>query len=122
MTLSELRNRGNEVFSSIIIFCPDFPPAAQTTTGKKFEQLTAIIDRVLEKVRSDDAKKWLQICLQEAQQSRKHYEEGDRRRGVDLIQRAEEHFKQAFSKEQTAPRFVVGEQGSVQDTDAGFPQ
>jgi hypothetical protein len=122
MTLNELKSRANEVFSSIILFCPDFPPAAQTNTTKKFEQLTGIIDAVLEKVRSDDAKQWLRVCLQEIRQAQRHYEGGDRGGGMDLMQRAEEHFNQAFSKKETAPRFLVGDGGAAQDTDKGFPQ
>lgn len=121
MTLRELKNRANEVFSSIIVFCPDFPPEAQTSTQKKFDQLTKIVGAVLERTRNDDSKQWLRVCLQEIDQSRNHYEAGDRKQGRYVIQHAEEHFKDAISKKQTAPRFVVGESGATQDADTGFP-
>ncbi len=108
MILAELKAGAKEVFSSIIVFCPDFPPAVQTSAPKKFEQLTSIIDRVSEKMRSDEARQCLRNCLQEVQQAQKSYEDGDRKKGKDLMQRAEEHFKQAFAKKAKAARFVAG--------------
>jgi hypothetical protein len=122
LTIAELKGRASEVFSSIIVFCPNFPPAAQTNAAKKFEQLNGIIDRALEMVRCDDARQWLRICLEEIEQSRKHYEEGDRKKGMDLIQRAEQHFKQAFATKGKAVRFVAGPSGPALDSDSGFPQ
>ncbi len=121
-TLAELKSRASEVFSSIIVFCPDFPPAAQTSAPKKFEQLTDIINRLSEKVRSDDGKQWLRICLQEIQQAWKAYEDDDRKKGKDLMQRAEEHFKNAFSKNPPTARFIVGDSGTTLDETSGFPQ
>lgn len=122
MTLAELKGRANEAFSSIILFCPDFPPAAQTSAPKKFEQLISIIDCVSEKVRSDDARQWLRVCLQEVQQARKSYEDGDRNKGKDLMQRAEEHFQRALARKAKAARFVAGQSGPAVDSDSGFPQ
>jgi hypothetical protein len=121
MKIGELKSTVEEVFSSIVVFCPNFPPMAQTNTAKKFEQLTNLVDAVLERMQTGHAKQWLRICLQEIQQSWKHYEQGDRKQGRYLIQRAEEHFKNAFSKKQTTARFVVGESGEAQDADTGFP-
>jgi len=43
VALSGLKNTATEVFSSIIVFCPNFPPAAQTNTAKKFDQLTDLL-------------------------------------------------------------------------------
>src|ERR1700743_3019738 len=105
MKLGELKNRASEVFSSIIVFCPDFPPAAQTSAVKKFDQLTDVVDRAMEKVRNVDAKQWLRICLREIQESQKSYQDGDHRKGKDLMQRAEQHFKQAFAKKRITARF-----------------
>jgi len=121
-TLAELKVRANEIFSSIIVFCPDFPAAAQTSASRKFEQLAHMLDAVFEKLRSDDAKQWLRICIQETQQAQKAYEDGDRKKGKDLMQRAEEHFKNALSKKQTTARFITGESGAVRNVDSGFPQ
>ena len=122
MTLAELKARAVEVFSSIIVFCPNFPAAAQTNTEKKFEQLIAILDSVSGKVRGEDAKQWLRICLSEVQQSRKHYDAGGRKKGMDLMQRAQEHFKQAFSQKPKVARFVAGLAGPTIDSENGFPQ
>lgn len=122
MTIASLKNRAKEVFNSIIIFCPDFPPAAQTNPAKKFEQLAAIIDALLEKVRAADANQWLRACMREVQQARKHYDHGERKKGMELMQPAEAHFDNAFSRNQTAPRLVVGNSGSVSDTESDFPQ
>lgn len=121
-SLSALKSRVDGVFSSILIFCPNFPAAAQTNVAKKFEQLNGIINAVLEKMRRDDAKQWLRMCLQEVQQSRKHYEDGDRDKGRELIQRAEEHFKNAFNRKVTAARFFVDDLGAIRDEEAGFPE
>ena len=121
MTLSELEVVANGIFSSILVFCPDFPASAQTSTTRKFEQLSQLIETALERIHSDDAKRWLRIALQEIQESRQYYERGDRKMGMTFIQGAHEHFKNAFSSKQTEPRFIGSETGSVQDSDSGFP-
>ncbi len=121
MTLGELRGRATELFSSILVFCPNFPPAAHTTTAKKFEELEDVIRAVLERTRSQDGKHWLRVSQQEVQESRKFYEGGDRKKGRQKIQRAEEHFGNAFAKKEIAPRFIAGSSGPAQDVDAGFP-
>jgi len=121
MTLSELITRANEVFSSIILFCPDFPDAAQTNTAKKFGQLTNLIETVIQKINNEDATKFLRISLQEIQKSRRLYEEGRTDKGRDLIQKAEEHFKSAVTKRSSVPRFVAGASRAAQDADSGFP-
>ena len=64
----------------------------------------------------------MNIGLQEIEQSRKHYEAGDRKQGRYVIQRAEEHFNNAFSRKQTVARFVVGGSGAALDEESGFPQ
>jgi hypothetical protein len=118
---TELKDRAEGVFSCIILWCPDFPPAAKTTAAREFNELIELIHSILEGTRRDDSKQWLRICLDEVRQSRKHYENGNARKGRDLIQRAEEHFRNALAKKQIAPRFVVGESGLAQDADTGFP-
>jgi hypothetical protein len=122
MELAEMRTRVSEIFSAILVFCPDFPPAAETSMTIKFRQLTEFIDAILERTRGEDAKQWLRICLDEVRQSLRYYEQGDQKMGRELIQRAEEHFNNTFSKKAIGPRFIVGESGPARDTDAGFPQ
>ena len=121
-TLRELKTRASEIFSSILLFCPNFPPMAQTNTAKKFAQLIDVIEAVLDEITDEGSINWLRIALKEANQSRKAYDEGNRNRGVDLIQQADEHFNNAFSKKVMAPRFTAGESGAALDDDSGFPQ
>lgn len=122
MKLNQLKQKANDIFSFIVVSCPNFPPETKTTTAREFDELTELVQSVMEGIRSDDAKQWLRICLQEVAQSRKHYEDGDRKQGRYVIQRAAEHFKQAFAKKVVAARFVVGSSGPALDNDSGFPQ
>lgn len=122
MTIAEIKTRANEVFSSIIVFCPDFPAAAQTNTAKKFGQLIDLINEALEKLKSNDARQWTRICLQEVQEAQRHYESGDSKKGRNLTQRAEEHFLFAFSGKRTSACFIAGAPGAAADTDSGFPE
>lgn len=121
MTPAELKRKATDIFSFILLSCPDFPAETETTTAREFDELTELIHAVMEGTHSEDGKQWLRISLQEVQQSRKHYEKGDRKEGRYVIQRAEEHFKNAFAQEKTDPRFVAEESGAAQDTDTGFP-
>jgi hypothetical protein len=122
MELAGMRTRVSEIFSAILVFCPDFPPAAETSMAIKFRQLTEFIDAILERTRGEDAKQLLRICLDEIRQSLRYYEQGDQEMGRELIQRAEAHFNNMFSKKTIGHRFIVGESGPARDTDAGFPQ
>jgi hypothetical protein len=121
-SLGILRSRAAEVFSSILLFSPNFPPEAQTSTEKKFDQLIALVEQALERIRRDEAKQFLRICLQEIESSRKHYEDGDDQQGRYQIQRAEQHFRDAFLKKPKNTRFIAGESGAALDHQSGFPQ
>jgi hypothetical protein len=122
MKIEELRTRITEVFSSISIFCPNFPAAAQTNTERKFGQLTEMVNTLLERAKDDAPKQWLRVSLQEIGESLQRYQEGNSQDGRKILERAEQHFKHAFSRKPTSPRFQVGESGSTQDTASGFPE
>jgi hypothetical protein len=122
MTISELKRKASDIFSFIFVSCPNFPPETKTTTAREFDELAELIQAIMEGIRNDEGKQWLRICLQEVRESRKHYEEADRKQGRYVIQRAEEHFKQAFTKKPTSARFVIGDSGGVHDTESGFPE
>jgi hypothetical protein len=119
MKFSELKNGASDRFSSILLFCPNWPPLAQTSTTEKFTQLIGFIDTIVEHTKSNEAKQWLRICLQEVRQSWKSYEDGNLLKGKDLIQQAEEHFENAFSKKPIEARFIAGRSGATFEKD--FP-
>jgi len=75
----------------------------------------------MEQKKSDRAKQWLRVCLQEVRHSWKHYEDGNFREGRKLTQRAKEYFKNAFSKKPIEARFVAGQTSAALDSDSGFP-
>lgn len=122
MTLGEIKSETRDLFSYILIGCPDFPSGTGSTTEKEFVKLIDFIDSLMERTKNEDAKQWLRVCLQEVRQSWKHYNSGNLKGGREIIQQAEEHFKNAFSKKPIEARFVVGESGAVQDSDSGFPE
>jgi hypothetical protein len=80
-----------------------------------------LLNAILDKTKHDEAKQWLLICLQEVRQSWKSYKDGNLTEGKSLIQQAEEHFDNAFSKRTMTPRFIAGEAGVASDSDGGFP-
>ena|SRR5580700_2196993 len=121
MAFSELKSRASDRFSYILVFCPNFPPATGTTTKTAFEKLIGFLDAIMEQTKSEEAKQWLRVCLQEVRQSWKSYEDGNLSEGRKLIQRAKQHFKNAFSKKPIAPRFSAGESGAALDNESGFP-
>jgi hypothetical protein len=119
MTLSELKSRAKDRFSYILIGCPNFPPATGTTTKSAFEKQIGFIEAILERTKGDEAKQWLRICLQEVRQSWKYYEDGKLHKGAEMIQQAEEHFNNAFSKKPIEARFIAGKFGATFEKD--FP-
>jgi hypothetical protein len=121
MTPSEIKAKAKDIFSFILVFCPEFPTGTNTNIAREFDQLTELVGAALQKLKSEDAKQWLKICIQELRNSRTHYEKGDRKMGMDMIQRAQEHFENAFSRTPSTARFVAGESGPVADKDSGFP-
>jgi len=80
-----------------------------------------LINAISDQIKSDEAKQWLKICLQEVRESWKQYEDGNLTQGRKLIQRARDHFNNAFSKKPIEPRFVAGESGAALDKESGFP-
>jgi hypothetical protein len=64
----------------------------------------------------------LGVCLQEIRQSWKYYDDGDIGGGKQMIQRAEEHFDNAFSKKPMQARFIAGESGVSLGSEKGLPK
>jgi hypothetical protein len=85
MKLSELTSGANEIFSSITVFCPEFPPEAQTSVTKKFNQLLNILEALSAKLTQDDSKQWLRICWHEVHESQKYYDAGQRMEGMNEV-------------------------------------
>jgi len=121
LTFSKMKSDVRDRFSYILVFCPNFPAGTRSTTKTEFEKMISFIDALLEQSKNDEAKQWLRICLQEVRQSWNHYEEGKISEGRKMIQRAEEHFKNSFSKKEIKARFIAGETGTAQDAESGFP-
>ena len=122
-TLSELKSDANDKFSFILIYCPNWPSyLKQISTAKVFNDMIDLINAISEQTKGDDAKQWLRVCLQEVRQSWKYYEHGELHEGADMIQQAEEHFKNAFSKKPIEARFIAGESGGAFDSEKGFPE
>jgi len=122
MSAAELRSRTRDIFSYILLSCPNFPECNKTSIDKEFGELTEGVIQIMESVRSEEAKQWLRLCLSEIRKAKEHYTSGDRSAGMGVLQLAEEHFDNAFSRKSTAPRFIVGESGPAQDSDSGFPE
>ncbi len=120
MTLAEIKSEARDLFSYILIGCPDFPLGTGSTTKKEFEKLIDLIDVILGRTKSDEAKQWLAICVQETRKSWKYYNEGKLERGREMIQQAEEHFNNALSNKSIEPRFLAGESGAALDNEKGF--
>jgi hypothetical protein len=116
------KGKASDSFSYILVFCPNFPPATRSTTKKAFEDLINQIDVIMRGSCKETTKQWLRICLTDIRQSWKSYDEGNIREGRKLIQRAEEHFNNAFSKKSMEARFVGQERGAALDNNAGFPE
>jgi hypothetical protein len=121
MTLSEVKSRAKDRFSSILIFCPNWPALARTSMTENFEELITWIEDITSRTRSGDTKHWLRICLQEIQESWRQYQAGDLQAGRKTIQVAESHFDDAFAHRSMAPRFMAGASGATLDNDEGFP-
>ena len=120
-TLGEIKGEARDLFSYILLGCPDFPATTGSTTAKEFEILISLVEATVERTKHDQGKQCLRICLQEIRQSQKNYEGGRLHEGAHAIQEAREHFNNAFSKKPIAARFVVGESGAALDGGRGFP-
>ena len=121
-SLSQLKQRASDRFGYILLGCPNFPPATGTTTKTAFEKLIAFINEILERNKSEETKKWLQVCLQEINSSWKNYDNGDISEGRKLIQQAKGHFDDAFSAKRMDARFLGRESGAAFDTENGLAE
>ena len=122
LTLTELKSEARDRFSYILVFCPNFPSGTKATTKTSFEKLIELIDAIVEQTKGEEAKQWLTVCLQEVRESWKYYDDGNIKDGRKTIQRAEEHFQNAFARKTTEARFVAGETDSAFDNENGFPE
>jgi hypothetical protein len=124
MAFSQTKQRASDGFSFILAFCPNKWPSILKgmNTAKAFEQLITYIDSIMEQIKNEESKQWLRICLQEIRQSWKNYDDGNLPEGKKLIQRAEEHFNNVFSKKPVEARFTAGESGAAADKKSGFPE
>ena len=121
MTLSEIKSEARDLFSYILLGCPNFPAGTGSTTTKEFEKLLSLVDAIMERTKRDQGKQLLRICFQEIRQSWKYYEDGKLHEGKHMIQQAEEHFISAVSKKPIEARFIAGESGAALDSEKGFP-
>src|SRR5579871_5343525 len=121
MSLNQLKQIASDMFSYILLGCPNFPKGTRTTTKTAFEELIGLIDAIIQRTKSEEARQWLGICLQEIQKSYESYEDGNISDGKKLIQQAEEHFNNGVSKKPIESRFIADEKGASRDTKGGFP-
>jgi hypothetical protein len=119
MKTANPKDKASDLFSYILVNCPNFPPSTGSTIAKEFGILMSLLDTLFKNARNDDAKQWLGVCQQEVRQSWKSYDDGNVKDGKKLIQIAKGHFDNAFSNKPTAARFIVNKSGSTSDENSG---
>jgi hypothetical protein len=121
MTTQELRSKIKDVFSFILLGCPDFPPSTKTSIKREFDELKLLIESILQKTDKEERRQWIINSLNEIAISQAHYEKGNKKAGMYHIQRGEEYFDNYCFNKQLTARFISGQSGPSDDTENGFP-
>ena len=121
MTLNRIKAETRDLFSYILLGCPNFPKGTGSTTEKEFETLLMSISAIMERTKDENSRQWLRVCHKAAEQSWRHYEAGNLKTGRETIQQAEEYFDNAMSRKPIEARFITGESGAALDSEKGFP-
>lgn len=102
-------------FNHILLCAPNgFPPEEGTDLQKEFARLLDRLRDILRRVRYPQARQWIQLSIGETEEALVAYVSGDDKKGSDLIQSAEEHFKAYLEGKKASPTFIAGPNGQLE--------
>jgi hypothetical protein len=115
LRVNEKSRRILDHFSYVLAYAPDFPTEDGTSLEAEFARLLTWIRDLQNTLQDTRRKRWLEISVQELEESLFHYRAGDRNKGGFLMQSAEEHFKR-WREDKGGPKstFIVGPGGETE--------
>jgi uncharacterized protein YicC (UPF0701 family) len=114
LRLHDLRARILENLAYLIVYAPNYPAWAHTTTEEQFSKLLEMMQSFHDRSRDSDRKVWLDLALQDTRDALRAFTEGRDHEGIMLIQHAEQHFRDYLRKRSVGPTFVVSSDGSTE--------
>jgi hypothetical protein len=115
LKLYELKARILEKLAYLIVYAPDYPEWAHTTTEEEFSALIELLQSFYDRSRDTDRKVWLDLALQESRDALRAFTEGRDLDGIMLVQYAEQHFRDYLRKRSVRPTFLVSAEGSTEE-------
>jgi hypothetical protein len=107
-----------DLFGYVILSAPDFPEEDDTNTDVEIARLAEAVKRIWSDELSDEKRRWLALCLKEIGKVGQLFRLGDEQKGLELLQSAEGHFKNALAGTAMKTAFYVDESGEVAKVDA----
>ena len=102
-------------FNHILLCAPnEFPVEEQTDLQAEFRKLLDYLRDILSRVRYLPSRQSIQLSITETEEALVAYLAGDDKKGSDLIQAAEEHFKSYLEGKKAKPTFIAGPGGQVE--------
>jgi len=112
-----LRSKILDSMSFILLSAPhEFPAECKTNLEKERRELLSHLEQHRAVLKAKEQLVWHSIAEQEAKEALDAYAAGERKRGADLIQRAEDHFRKSFRTKRIRPGFIVGGDGQAVKT------
>ncbi len=114
LNVNEKSRRILDHFSYVLVYAPDFPIEDGTDLEAEFARLLKWIRDLQDTLQDAHRKRWIEISVQEIEESLSYYRAGDRNKGGVLLQSAEEHFKRWQEGKGPKPTFLVGPRGETE--------
>jgi hypothetical protein len=95
----------------VALYAPNFPAEDRTDLKKSFEQIFKSIKDVLPLLKNENEKKWVELSLQEMNESYQKYISGQTDFAEKSLRIAIEHFDNAITRKTRKARFAVDSSG-----------
>ena len=100
------------MFAYISSYAPDFPMEDKTNMQTMYGKLIAHLENARLRVRAEERRNLLAICVKELRESLGSFENGDEKHSNSLYNDAMRHFEEAFSQSRLKrASFIAGPDG-----------
>jgi len=106
-----------DLFGYAILSAPNSPDEDETSTDAEIAGFIEAIKTIWSDETSDDERRWMAPCLREIEEAGQLFRLGDEQNGLELLQSAEGHFKNALAGKTVNAAFYADESGEVATVD-----
>jgi hypothetical protein len=94
-------------------YAPAFPSGDRTNSAAEFSKQRIYIQEILDRSRSENRRRWLEIVLRELDEAFSVYEAGDNDKGLKILRDAERHYQNALNGVSFESTFITGPDGQT---------